>query len=389
MPSPRRTRLKNATQHPGLVVGPAKCRTTAEVKAATEAKQAANVAKKQAKIASIHRAAEFESTTMAKEELLDATPRPKFNSKSSSLAASAKMVASSNLNIQMSDSTLTENDDEPEDSTEDDKPEDSAEDGITEDDFEKTPIPISKKRKAVPSEAVLKAITKSASEVHPQPLRRTYAVADLTIEARSHGGGESGDETDRQINQNMQMMIDQDISPEYLDIYVSDDSATAKLRRSFAAGGPATEQPRYGWDKGHNDTKNKIRQRRKVTNHGSPAELTGPEPPDAMNDATTKTRSDSGPPLKKMKTKTKEEVEVEGMKMKKRKESVRDAIEAVQVSTKDNVSRKHPSHVANAPTLKGKGSGKPKVAGSNQIIDGSDKQWRPENATRWGLLFPS
>ena len=324
MPSPRRTRLKNATQHPGLVIGPAKRRTTAEVKAATEAKQAANVAKKQAKIASIRRAAEFESTAMAEEELLDATPRPKSNPKSSSLAVSTKMETS---NIEMSDSTLTENDDRPEDSTEDDKPED---------DIEKTPILISKKRKTIPNEAVPKAITTSASGVHPRPLRRMNAVADLAIEARSYGGGESGDETDCHIDQRTEIMTDQDISPEDIDICVSDDSATAELRRSFAAGGPATERPRYGRDKGHKKTKDKIRQRQKVTNHGSPTELTEP---DAMNDTTTETQSNSGPPLKRMKTKN-EEV----MKMKKRKESVRDAIEAVQVSTKDNVSRKHPGH---------------------------------------------
>ena len=154
MPSPCRNHLKNATQYPGLVIRPTtKCQTTVEVKAATEAKQVANVAKKQAKIASVCCAAEFKCTAMAEEELLDATPQPKSNPKSSLLATSAKMVTGSITNIEMLDSALTENND---------KPEDSAEDNL-----EKTPIPISKK-KTVPNEAVQKTITKSASEVHPQ-----------------------------------------------------------------------------------------------------------------------------------------------------------------------------------------------------------------------------
>ena len=101
---------------------------------------------------------------------------------------------------------------------------------------------------------------------NPQPLCCTYAVADLAIDSEAHsyrglGGGECGDETDHQINQHMQMMADQDISSEGWDIYVLDDSATAKLCHSFAAGGPATEQPRYGGDKGHNKGKDKICQR--------------------------------------------------------------------------------------------------------------------------------
>lgn len=49
----------------------------------------------------------------------------------------------------------------------------------------------------------------------------------------------------------------------------------------------------------------------------------------------------------KVKDNLKEGVEVEGMKMKKKKESICDAIEAVQVSTKDNVPHKHPSHIVN------------------------------------------
>jgi hypothetical protein len=44
-----------------------------EVKAAAEAKQATKDAKQQAKVASIHHAAAFESTAMADEDLMDAT----------------------------------------------------------------------------------------------------------------------------------------------------------------------------------------------------------------------------------------------------------------------------------------------------------------------------
>lgn len=108
MVSPRKTRLKNATQHPGLVNKPATRRTTAEVKAIAQAKQAAKVAKKEAKMASVHRAAAFESTAMAEEDFMDATPRPKFNPRSTSHATSTKMETS--CDVEMSDnSSLNEN----------------------------------------------------------------------------------------------------------------------------------------------------------------------------------------------------------------------------------------------------------------------------------------
>jgi hypothetical protein len=74
MASPCKTRSTNATQCPDLVVKPVKCRTPAEVKAATEAKEAAKEAKKQAKEASINHTAEFENNAMANEDLMDATP---------------------------------------------------------------------------------------------------------------------------------------------------------------------------------------------------------------------------------------------------------------------------------------------------------------------------
>jgi hypothetical protein len=78
--------------------------------------------------------------------------------------------------------------------------------------------------------------------------------------------------------------------------------------------------------------------------------------------------SDSGPPLKKTK------VEVE-KKAKKKKESIRDAIEAAQGNTTDNVSRKYPNHVDNT-TIRWKGKGKPKVTGSNQMTDERGLRWK-------------
>jgi len=109
MLSPRRTRLKNATQHPGLAYKSATRRTTAEVKAIAEAKQAAKVAKKEAKTASIRRAAAFESTAMAEEDFIDATPRPKFHPRSGSHATSAKLETT--CDVEMSDnSRINEND---------------------------------------------------------------------------------------------------------------------------------------------------------------------------------------------------------------------------------------------------------------------------------------
>jgi hypothetical protein len=101
MHSPHRTRLTNATRHPGLIVKAAKHRTTTEVKAAAEAKQATKDAKQQAKVASIHCAAAFESTAMADEDLMDATPQPNFNSRSNILTMDTEMEASTD--IEMSD----------------------------------------------------------------------------------------------------------------------------------------------------------------------------------------------------------------------------------------------------------------------------------------------
>jgi hypothetical protein len=326
MPSPRRTRLKNATQHPGLVAGAVKRRTTAEVKAATTAKQVAKETKKQAKKDSIHHAAAFESDAMVDEDLMDATPRPKFNAD-----ASSDVYASDNGNFQQRTYNPPEDDSTSSESS----------------DGETTPIPMSKKRKAGP-----KAADKPAT-VAPKrrALRRTYAVANLAIEARHESGHEAEDEIDQQ----MQMTATQDMSPEDEDdIYVSDDNVGAKHQLPTVTEGSAAG-PRRNQDN--------HRQNQKVVRE-----------PNVTDDRAAK--NDCGPPSKRGGAKN---MEVEEMKTKKKKESIRDAIEVVQDNTKSNVSRKHPSHVGNAP-----------AAASNQIVDSGDKH-RPAKSTRSvrALLFPS
>ena len=76
--SSHRTRASNASKHPGLATKPAPRRTSAQVKAATMAKEATKVAKKQAEEARIKRVAEFESNARDNEDVIDATPRPNF-----------------------------------------------------------------------------------------------------------------------------------------------------------------------------------------------------------------------------------------------------------------------------------------------------------------------
>ena len=86
MPSPCITRLGNATQRPGLIGKTTTvCQTSAQVKDAAAAKKAAKDAKDAARIASIHRAAEFESTALDNKDLIDATPRPNFTPKANPL----------------------------------------------------------------------------------------------------------------------------------------------------------------------------------------------------------------------------------------------------------------------------------------------------------------
>ena len=72
------TRSSNSSKHPGLANKTTTRRTSAEVKAAAKAKEAAKVAKKEAQQARIKRVAEFESEARDNEDLIDATPRPNF-----------------------------------------------------------------------------------------------------------------------------------------------------------------------------------------------------------------------------------------------------------------------------------------------------------------------
>jgi hypothetical protein len=81
--SSRKTRASNASKHPGLASKPAPRRTSAEVKAAAKAKEAAKVAKKHAQEARVKRVAEFESNARNNEDLIDATPRPNFTPRGS------------------------------------------------------------------------------------------------------------------------------------------------------------------------------------------------------------------------------------------------------------------------------------------------------------------
>ena len=80
MHSPRRmaTCSSNTSKHPGLVNKTTTHRTSVEVKAATKAKEAAKVAKKEAQQASIKRIMEFETNARDNEDLVDATPQLNF-----------------------------------------------------------------------------------------------------------------------------------------------------------------------------------------------------------------------------------------------------------------------------------------------------------------------
>jgi hypothetical protein len=81
MPTPPRrmsTRPGNTSKHPGLPVASTTRRTSAEVKAAARAKEAAKKERKDAEIARIKRVTEFESKAKDNEDITDATPRPNF-----------------------------------------------------------------------------------------------------------------------------------------------------------------------------------------------------------------------------------------------------------------------------------------------------------------------
>lgn len=72
------TRASNATKHPGLSKPKVVRRSSADVKTAALAKEAAKKSKKEAQQAGIKRVADFESMAITNEELGNATPRPNF-----------------------------------------------------------------------------------------------------------------------------------------------------------------------------------------------------------------------------------------------------------------------------------------------------------------------
>jgi len=326
MASPRKTRSTNATQRPGLVVKPAKRRTPAEVKAATEAKEAAKEAKKQAKEASINRAAEFENNAMANEDLMDATPQPNFNPRPSTPTETASETETSH-DIEMSDRPNFDNHTyvPPEDPTEDDT--------MGSEDFAETPIPLSKKRKGATTEA-----TKATKRVG---LTRSFAIADLAAEAPlKRGQPKSRDDQQRQPKSKA---ADDDTSP----ANIMDDSATESDDQP-----PPTKKARG---------KKTAEQSVEIIDHSA-------------------AKSNGAPSSKKAKAKVVEDVEAK--KMKKKKESIRDAIEAVQVKTMeglDSDSRNRPSvDIASRLKLDVKGKLAVKAERSEPIRFGNGPQWVPK-----------
>ena len=73
-----RTHHSNSSKHPGVPDKPSTRRSSAEVKVAAEAKEAAKKLKMEAQQARIQRVAEFERRAMTNEDLIDATPQPNF-----------------------------------------------------------------------------------------------------------------------------------------------------------------------------------------------------------------------------------------------------------------------------------------------------------------------
>jgi hypothetical protein len=272
MPSPRRTRSTNAMQHPGLVAKAKKHHSPEEVKAAKEAKVMAKEAKKEAKIASINRAAEFESNAMANEDFMDATPQPNFNPRPSTPTETISETET-DIDINMSDRPDLDKHAyiPPEDPTEDDT---MGSEGFA----EETPMPLSKKRKAAPK------ATKQVS------LTCSFAVADLAAEAPpKHGQPKSHDNTKRR--QPKSKAADDDTSP----VNLVEDSATESDDQPLP---PPMKKAR---------AKKAAKQSVEVINRSA-------------------TRGDGAPASKKGKIGE----EVGDKKTKKKKESICDAIEAAQ-----------------------------------------------------------
>jgi hypothetical protein len=296
------------------------------VKADKEAKAMAKEAKKQAKVASIIRAAEFESNAMDNEDFMDATPRPNFNPRPSTPTETASEIET-DININMSDGPNL-------DKRTRISPENPTEDEMmgSEGSAEETPIPLSKKRKAAVEPA-----TKAPKATKQVALTRSFAVADLAAEAppkrrqpKSHN--------DAKQRQPKSKVVDDDTSPE--------DSATESDDQP-----PPTKKARA----------KKVAER-SVENHSV-------------------TEGDGAPASTKGKA-----VEVEDKKTKKKKESVRDAIEAAQGKMKgdsrnppvvDNPSKMDTSgkKLEGKVDMKGKSKSDPK-SGPKQF----GPQWVPKQS---------
>lgn len=262
-------------QRPGLVVKAKKRRSPEEVKAAKEAKALAKEAKKEAKIASINRAAEFERDAMANEDFMDATPRPNFNPRPSS-PTETHSETETGTDINMSDGPDLDKHAyiPPEEPTEDDTM-------GSEGSAEETPMPLSKKRKAAPM------LTKQVA------LTRSFAVADLAAEEPLKLG-QPKSHNDTKQRQPKSKVVDDDASP----VNIAEDSATESDDQP-----PPTKKAR---------AKKAVEQSVEITSRSV-------------------TAGDDAPASKKGKGKV---VEVEDKKTKKKKESVRDAIGAAQEKMK-------------------------------------------------------
>jgi hypothetical protein len=160
--------------------------SSAEVKAAADAKQAAKEVKLLAMKASINRAAEFESVAVAYEDVLDVTPRPTFTRKKTTL--STELVPKTDASAETSDFEMTnrlgpdggsyvppENSVTADDST------------LSEGSIEETPMPLSRKKKRAAQKVAAKSTTKVANHssftnVASMPIDQPD---DLNIELRT------------------------------------------------------------------------------------------------------------------------------------------------------------------------------------------------------------
>jgi hypothetical protein len=116
------TRAKNKFAHPGQVTkSTVPRRTSAEVQQERDAKAQAKADREESKRRSINRAAEFEHTDMANEDLLNATPRPPFtpkpwpprNTKLVPVAESNELDFDDNKSLSPAPSSETESDSQP------------------------------------------------------------------------------------------------------------------------------------------------------------------------------------------------------------------------------------------------------------------------------------